>query len=69
METYLVNQVLHHMHGAFRAGKARLFVLPTKLRLDVRQFMARPVPRSAWNELRPYHEDDFVAFVEKSLGE
>lgn len=65
-ETDLVNLLLLHLRSAFRASKAGIYVLPERLHDDISDLFAVPVVRDAWEELKTYHDADFVVFVERA---
>jgi hypothetical protein len=68
-ETRIVNLLLIHLQSVFQAKRSGIFVLPERLRDDVRAFFSFPVPRDAWNELKAFHDRAFVLFVDEALSD
>jgi hypothetical protein len=66
-EELFVTLVIQHLNGVFHALQDDLTVRPEGLGLDVRQFLALPIPRSVWQRLQPLQNEAFVAFVERCL--
>ena len=64
-----LRELVLHIAACYEAG--RLGVLPPYegLNADVRQLMAKPLPRAVWRELRPYQNAHFREFVEARLAE
>lgn len=67
-ETELVNLLLLHLRAAFRAHKAGIYILPQRLPADISDLFTIPVVRDAWEELKAYHDADFVIFVERAAS-
>ena len=68
-EQQWLRELVLHIVACYEAG--RLGVLPPfeGLNADVRQLMAKPLPRAVWRELRPYQNAHFREFVEARLAE
>lgn len=68
-ERIFVTSVVLNLDGIHRAIKAKMFVRMEGLESDVKDFFSRPVPNAVWKTLKPFQDEDFVAFVEKCLGD
>ncbi len=68
-EQQWLRELILHLAASFEAG--RLGVLPPAegLDSDVRQLMAKPLPRAVWRQLRPYQNAAFAKYVEEQLLE
>ncbi len=49
--------------------EAGLFTEIKGLKSDIRFFLALPIPKAVWKKIRPFQDEDFVAFVENCLNE
>lgn len=67
-EVRFANFLFLHIRAAYHAEKAKIYSQPDRLKEDLREIFSYPGPRSAWAKLRPFHDRDFVAFLEKNLG-
>lgn len=65
-ETEVINLILLHLHSAYRASRAGIYVLPENLTEEIREYFSFPVVSDAWNELRNAHDRDFVRFVDRA---
>lgn len=66
-EALFVNLVVQHLNFVFYAIRDEFTINPTGLRRDVAKFFALPVPRHAWESLKEFQNEDFVAYVEECL--
>lgn len=63
-ERTYVNMVIQHTHSVYRAMNDQLVIKVEGLRRDIADFFWLPIPGEVWNKLKPFQNDDFVAFVE-----
>jgi hypothetical protein len=63
-ERVFVTFVILHMSSVFYAMSDQLVVKLEGLRRDIAQFLALPIPREIWDNIKILQNDDFVAFVE-----
>jgi len=63
-EVHFVNLLLNHLRATFYARSAGIYVQPEGLADDISGLFSLPAPRAAWEGLRKYHDQKFVAFVE-----
>ncbi len=63
-EELFVNLLILHLSSVFRAMQEGMFVSPEGLRLDIRRFFSRPIPRAVWEKMKSVHNRDLVRFVE-----
>ena len=68
-EQQWLRELILHIAASFEAG--RLGVLPSfdGIDDDVRQLMAKPLPRAVWRQMRPYQNRVFRDFIEARLAE
>lgn len=66
-EHLFVKMLILHLNTVYRAARAGVFVKMKGLRKDVREFFSFPIPRAIWDKIKPFQDDDFVAFVESCL--
>ncbi len=66
-EEMFVTFLLLHLGATYRAMREDTFTTGQKLEEDIRAFFVLPIPREVWDRIRPLHEADFVAFVERGL--
>jgi len=52
-----------------KSNREGMFVKLQGLRADVKDFMSLPIPKRVWERLKPFQDDEFVAFVEECLSE
>ncbi|HTI69879.1 MAG TPA: hypothetical protein VMF06_07930 [Candidatus Limnocylindria bacterium] len=67
-ERLFVTFLVHHLSACFEATQAGMFQSTGALEQDIAQFFCLPIPATVWKELRSLQQDDFVGFVETSLG-
>lgn len=67
-EALFVRLLILHLAAVFRAQACDEIVKLEGLQTDVRLFLAFPVPRAVWEQFKAFQDSDFVAFVERSLG-
>lgn len=68
-ESTFLNLLILHIRAAYFAGKARIYVQPEHLPLDLASLLSYPAFRAAWRNLKRFHEAEFVLFVESCRGE
>jgi hypothetical protein len=67
-EEYLfVKMLLIHLDTVRRTARAGMFIKIKGIRKDIRYFMMLPIPKAVWEELKPFQDEDFVAFVDECL--
>ena len=66
-EQRFVTSIIIHLDSVHRAIKAKMFVKLEGLRRDIKEFFSLPIPNRVWQELKQFHDADFVAFVERAL--
>ncbi|MCX6927483.1 MAG: DUF6082 family protein [Verrucomicrobia bacterium] len=66
-ETLFVNTLIVHLSTAYRAMKYDEFVRLEGLSKDVKMFFSLAVPRATWQNVRAFHDNDFVDFIEALL--
>lgn len=66
-EARFVDFVANHIRATFYARAAGIYVQPQRLKEDVRSLFSYPAVRAAWQISKQYHDDKFVAFIEKAL--
>lgn len=49
---------------AYHAYKLKIYSMTKEVRLDIGEFMNLPLPNKTWNYLKPFHEKDFVSFID-----
>jgi hypothetical protein len=68
-EWAFIKTLLLHLDTVRRATEAGLFIKIEGLQSDVRFFLSLPIPKAVWEKIKPFQDDDFVAFVENCLKE
>ena len=68
-EKIYTSALIQHLASTFRAMKSDLTVKPQGLQRDVRDFFGLPIPKIVWEEVKDFHDSDFVMFVENCLKE
>lgn len=63
-EQQFISQMVNHLQFMWRAQNERMFVWTQGDYLDVKDFLSLPIPRQQWQEIRKYHPDDFVTFLD-----
>ena len=63
-EWHFVKMLVLHLDTVRRAKNIDMFVKLQGLRMEVREFFNLPIPKSVWNSLKTFHDDDFTRFVE-----
>jgi hypothetical protein len=66
-ESLFIKTLLLHLDVVRRAMKAGVFVKIQGLQNDVRDFFTLPIPKLVWEKMKPFQDDDFVAFIENCL--
>lgn len=67
VETQAVRELLLHLRAYFRADREGTLLLPERAADDIREFLSYPLMREAWDELKPYHDREFVEFIDEAL--
>jgi hypothetical protein len=68
-EQQWLRELILHIAASFEAE--RLGILPRLegLDADIRQLLAKPLPRAVWRQLRPYQNHAFVRYIDSQLRE
>jgi hypothetical protein len=67
-EGLFVKLLILHLDTVYRAMRAGMFVNLQGLRKDIKEFFSWPIPKAIWEKIKPFQDEDFVRFVEASLG-
>lgn|ERR1043166_4586254 len=67
-ERLFVLFVVLHLNAVFNAMRHGMFAAPGRIREDIRQFFAKPIPRFLWQQIKDLQDYDFVSYVERALG-
>jgi hypothetical protein len=63
-EALFVKTLLLHLDVVRRTMKAGIFIKIQGLQKDIRDFITLPIPNAVWEKIKPFQDEDFVAFVE-----
>jgi len=63
-EKLVVVLVVLHLHAAFEASKNGVVVPLEGMARDIKTVFSLPIPRAVWEDVRPFQNAKFVAFVE-----
>jgi hypothetical protein len=63
-EEIWINTMVQHVNSVYYAMRNGLTVKPEAFRQDVGLFFSLPIPRIVWERMKPFQNDDLVAFVE-----
>jgi hypothetical protein len=66
-EWLFVKLLVLHLDSVHRAAKAGMFVTLEGLQKDIKDFFSSPIPKSVWEKVKPFQDQEFVVFVEASL--
>jgi hypothetical protein len=64
-ERLFVTFLMLHLATNFRAAQAGMFMLPEEIRMDIANFLSRPIPKAIWERIKSFQDRDFVEFVER----
>jgi hypothetical protein len=67
-EVLFINSLIVHLGTTYRAMKNDEFVKLEGLETDVKAFFSLPVPKLVWGKVHPFHDKDFVDFIEALLS-
>ncbi len=67
-EWLFAKMLIIHLDTVCRAVKAGMFIEIKGIKSDVREFLRLPIPKMVWEKIRPFQDEDFVEFVETTLG-
>jgi len=67
-EEVYINMKIQQLNSAYYMMRDQLVVKVEGMRRDVSEFLSLPVPREAWEKIKVFQNDDFVAFVESCLN-
>ncbi len=68
-EMLFVKMLFLHLDTVRRATHEGMFVKLQGLKRDVADFMSLSIPRSVWQRIKPFQDDDFVEFINECVGE
>jgi hypothetical protein len=66
-ESLFINLLILHLDSVFRATRAGMAVKFEGLQKDVAEFFKLPIPKAVWRQMKPFHNKDFVRFIEAAL--
>jgi hypothetical protein len=66
-EALFVNLLILHLSCVYQAVKEGMFVALEGLQSDTKEFFSLPVPRAAWEKMKPFQNQDFVKLIETSM--
>jgi hypothetical protein len=66
-ERVFVALVIQHLNSVYYAISDQLVIKYRGLSQDIKQFLSLPIPRSVWESVKPFQNDDFVEFVEDAM--
>jgi len=67
-EEMYVNVLVQHLFSAYYAMQNDLTVKPQQLQRDIQDVFASSIPKTVWTKLKAFQDDDFVAFIERSIA-
>lgn len=65
LEKWFVHLHVLHLANNYRTAKDGMFSLPEEITMDIANFFSRPIPRAVWEMMRPFHDKDFVRFIDE----
>ena len=68
-EYFFLRELILHVSASFEASRVGVLSPLEGMNLDVRTLLSRPLPRAAWERLKPVQNAAFRDFVEKELAE
>jgi hypothetical protein len=68
-EFFFLRELILHVSASFEANRVGVLSPLEGMNLDVRSLLARPLPRAAWERLRPVQNAAFRDFIDKALAE
>ena len=66
-ERVFVNLVIQHVNSVYYAMSNQFVVEYEGLRRDIAQFFSLPIPKSVWNKIKQFQNEDFVKFVDDAM--
>ena len=66
-ESLFVNMLILHLDTVYRSTKAGLAVHFEGLQKDIAEFFKLPIPKTVWEQMKGFHNQDFVRFVEVAM--
>lgn len=66
-ETEFLNVKIRHYLTGWRLARRGGLTTRPELRLDMRGFFSRPLPRAVWEKTKEFRNQDFVRFVEQAI--
>lgn len=68
-EEWFIKLLILHLNNVHWAIRNRLYETPQGLRKDIRFFLSLPIPRAVWEEMKAFHDREFIRFVERAFTE
>jgi hypothetical protein len=66
-EELFVHMLILHLSASYLARKLGMYFQEEGLRLDIREFFSRPIPKAVWEKSKQFQDKDFVEFVESCI--
>ena len=66
-ERLFVKMLFIHLDTVRRTAKAGMFIEIKGIRNDLGSFIKLPIPRAVWERLKPFQDEEFIAFVDGGL--
>ena len=67
-EQRFVGEIILHFSVVYQTMRTKMFVKLDGLERDIREFFGLPIPKAVWELVKPFHNRDFVKFVERCLA-
>ena len=67
-EQRFVGEIILHFSIVYQTMRTGMFVKLDGLERDIKEFFALPIPKAVWKLVRPFHNKNFVKFVERCLA-
>lgn len=68
-EFFFLRELILHVSASFEANRVGVLSPLEGMNLDVRMLFSRPLPRAAWERLKPVQNAAFRDFIEMELAE
>lgn len=66
-EELFVHMLILHLSSSYLARKLGMYFQEEGLRMDIKEFFSRPIPKAVWEKSKQFQDRDFVEFVESCL--
>jgi hypothetical protein len=67
-EWLFVKMLILHLANIRRAMNIGMFVKLQGLQKDIEEFFSLPIPKTVWEKMKPFQDDEFVNFIESCLN-